>query len=160
MNFSEIGFGIDVLEEVGEVDIGHVLEGEFPEFGIFIGIEGGVVSGVFVTSIVSEPDVVAFVGEHEAWGFVFIIDEEGVAGVEEAVLQDDGLESGCDERIFFLNSEHSEDVAVFGFYKVFFNGIFVVLAVVDEGVLGLGVGGVDLGKGGKAQKDQQEGEES
>ena len=39
MNFGKVGFGIDVFEEVGEVEIGHVLESEFPEFGIFVGIE-------------------------------------------------------------------------------------------------------------------------
>jgi hypothetical protein len=152
MNFGKVGFGIDVFEEVGEVEIGHVLESEFPEFGIFIGIERGVISGVFVASVVSEPDVVALIGEHEAGSFVLIIDEEGVTGVEKAMLQDDGLESGGDKRILFLNSEHSENVSIFGFDKVFFNWVFVVLAVVDEWVFRLGVGGVDL-------REESEGDE-
>jgi hypothetical protein len=118
-----------------------------------------VISGVFVASIVSEPDVVALIGEHEAGSFVFIIDEEGVAGVKKAMLQDDGLESGRDERILFLNSEHSENVSIFGFDKVFFNGVFVVLAVVDEWVFGLRVSGLDLGEESEGDEGQQESDE-
>jgi hypothetical protein len=113
-----------------------------------------VISGVFVASIVSEPDIVALIGEHEAGSFVFIIDEESVTGVEKSMLQDDGLESRYDKRILFLNSEHSEDVPIFSFDKVFFNRVFVVLAVVNEWVFRLGVGGVDLGEESEGDEGQ------
>lgn len=59
------------------------------------------------------------------------------------MLEKDRLESCFDLSVFFLNSEHSQDVAVVCFDEMFLNGVFIELAVVDKGVFGLDVGCID-----------------
>lgn len=56
------------------------------------------------------------------------------------MLENDRLESRSDVCIFFLNSEHSEDVAIFCFYKMLFNRIFVEITVLNEWIFGIGMG--------------------
>ena len=68
-----------------------MLEGELPKLGIFIWVHGGVVSRMLVSSVVSEPDIIPFIGEHEPRSLILIINEEGITGVKQAMLHNDGL---------------------------------------------------------------------
>jgi hypothetical protein len=120
-----------------------MLEGKLPEFSVFVGVHGGMVSRMFVSSVVSKPYIIPFVGQHKPWGLIFIINEECVAGVKQSMLQNDGLETRSDYCVFFLNSEHPKYVSIFGFYKVLLDRVFIVLAIVNEGVFGFGMGGSD-----------------
>lgn len=78
MDFGEGSFLIDVLEEGWKVMIGHMLESEFPETGVLVWIEGGVISRVFVSPVISEPHIVAFISQHKSRRLILIIDQEGI----------------------------------------------------------------------------------
>lgn len=84
---------IDVGEEGREVEIGHMLETEFPEQFVFVWVVFGVVAGVLVAAVVAQPHVEPSVGEHEGWGLVLVVDEPGVETVDQAVLEEDGAQS-------------------------------------------------------------------
>ena len=86
MNFGEVSFEINVLEKSGKIVIGHVLEGEVPEFSIFVWVHGCVVSRVLVTSVVSQPHIISLIGQHKGRSFILVVDDEGVAGIEQTVL--------------------------------------------------------------------------
>ena len=68
-----------------------MLEGELPKLGIFIWVHGGVVSRMLVSSVVSEPDIIPFIGEHKPRSLILIINEEGITGVKQPMLHNDGL---------------------------------------------------------------------
>lgn len=73
---------VDVGEESREVVVSHVLEGEFPKLLIFVRIIFGMIPGVFVSSAVAKPDIVSPVCKHEAWSFIFIIDDPGIRTIQ------------------------------------------------------------------------------
>ncbi len=73
-----LGDAVDIGEEGRQVVVGHVLEGELPELLVLVWVVFGVVPGVLVASAVAQPDIVALIGQHEAWGFIFIIDQPRV----------------------------------------------------------------------------------
>lgn len=73
-----LGDVVDVGEEGGQVEVCHVLEGELPELFVLVWVVFGVGAGVLVSPAVAQPDVVALVGEEEAWCLVLIIDQPGV----------------------------------------------------------------------------------
>lgn len=71
-------YAVHVGEEGREVVVSHMLESEFPKLFVFVGVVFGMVSRVLVTSAVSQPNIIAFIGEHESWGLVLVVDEPGV----------------------------------------------------------------------------------
>lgn len=48
------------------------------------------------------------------------------------MLEEDGFEALANERVFFLDSEESKDVSIFGGDMVCLYGVVVELAVVGE----------------------------
>lgn len=72
---------IDMLENSRKIIISHMLEGKLPKFFIFIGVVFGVITRMFVASAVTEPYIIATVGEHKSWSFIFIIDDPSVRAV-------------------------------------------------------------------------------
>ena len=84
---------IDVGEEGRQIVVGHVLEGEFPKLFVFVRVVLGVVTGVFVSAVVAQPDIVSSVSEHESWSFVFFVDEPSVGTICKSMLEQYGFES-------------------------------------------------------------------
>lgn len=130
---------INVSEDGGEVVICHMLEGKLPKLLVFVGVELGMVAGVFVASAVAQPHVVPLVRQHEARRFVLVIHQPGVGTVEQTMLQDDGFEPLPYRASLALDAEHGEDVSVLGGHLVGLGRIVEVLAVVQELEFGLGV---------------------
>jgi hypothetical protein len=109
-----VGELVDVGEEGGEVVVSHVLEGELPELLVLVRVVLGVVPGMFVPPAVAQPDIVAFVGEHEGWSLALVVDEPSIGAVQEAVLQNDGFEAWLDGGGLSLDAENGEHISVFG----------------------------------------------
>lgn len=80
-------------------------------------------SGVFVTSVVGNPDVVSGVGDDEAWSLGFVVDNKGVGGVEETVVEQNRGKSASDLGVFGLDSVISQNIAVVSGDGVLFNGV-------------------------------------
>jgi hypothetical protein len=55
-----------------------MLESKLPKLFILIRVVFGVVSGMFITPAVSQPNIVAFIGEKKTWCFVLIVDDPGI----------------------------------------------------------------------------------
>lgn len=127
-----LGDVVDIGEERGQIIVCHMLESELPELLALVGVVLCVVSGVLVSSAVSQPDIVALVGQHEAWRFVLIVDEPSIRAVEKSVLQDNGLSSFFDLRALSLYPEDCENVAVLSDDSMSLNRIVVVFAVVNK----------------------------
>ena len=73
-----VGNRIDILEDCWEIIICHMLESEFPKLFVFVWIVFSMIAGVFIASAVAKPDIISFVGQHESWGFVLVIDQPGI----------------------------------------------------------------------------------
>ena len=73
-----LGYFIDVLEHCWEVIVCHMLESELPKLFAFVRVEFSVISGVLVSSGVTQPNIIAFIGQHEARGFVLVIDNPSI----------------------------------------------------------------------------------
>jgi hypothetical protein len=72
------GHVIDIGKQCGQIIVSHMLESKLPKLFILIRIVLGVVSGMFVTPAVSQPNIVAFIGEKKTWCFVLIVDDPGI----------------------------------------------------------------------------------
>ena len=116
-----------------------MLESKLPKLFILIRVVFGVVSGMFITPAVSQPNIVAFIGEKKTWCFVLIVDDPGICTIKKTVLQNDWFESFSNGCTLALNSEKSENVSVLGHHPVCLNWIVVVFAIIGELQLGLGV---------------------
>ena len=58
---------VNLLERSREVEFGHLLHGEVPEL-LLLGVQGGVVAGVFVSPRISNPHILATLGQSENGG--------------------------------------------------------------------------------------------
>ncbi len=54
---------VNVLEVSRLVVLAHVLESEFPELFVFVGVQFDMISRVFVASTVSEPYIESSIGQ-------------------------------------------------------------------------------------------------
>lgn len=116
----------NVLDTSGQIVLGHFLPRELPELVVTIfSIEGGVdvVDSVFVTSVVGNPDIITSVGKEETGSLGFVVNNEGVRGIEETVVEESNGESRSDLGVFGLNSVISQKITVLSFDGVLFNGI-------------------------------------
>lgn len=75
-----------VGKESGKVEICHMLETELPKLFVFVRIVFCMISGMFVSSVISKPDIVASICEDKGWSFVFIIDQPGVRTIQKSML--------------------------------------------------------------------------
>jgi hypothetical protein len=53
---------VHISEESGKIIVGHILERKLPKVLVFVRIVFGVISGMFVSSTVSHPNIIAAIG--------------------------------------------------------------------------------------------------
>lgn len=94
---------------------------------------------MLVPSAVAQPDIVAGIGKDKPWRFVLLIDEPGIRGVQQPMLQDHRLQAFLYFRALLLDAEDFQDVAVLGYDVVGLGWVVEVAAVVEEGELCLWV---------------------
>jgi hypothetical protein len=78
---------VDVVERGGQVNFGHVLPGEVSEFWLFIWVEGGVVSGVVVSSHIAEPYVISQISHKKCRRLRFHIRDPRITRVQQSMLK-------------------------------------------------------------------------
>lgn len=127
--------------------ISHVLEAKLPEFFIFVWIQMSVVSGMFVPSAVAEPDIIASIGKNEGRSLVFVIDDPSIRAIKQAMLEPDGFQPLLHGSVLLLNPKEGEQVAIICLNDMLFDGIMVVIAVLDERILGFWVDFAESKKG-------------
>jgi len=87
---------------------------------------------MFISSAISQPHIIALICKHEARCLILIIDQPGVRTVQQTMLQNYWLESLPDDRVLFLDTKESEDVAILGDDFVRFHRIAEVFTVVHD----------------------------
>ena len=73
-------------------------------------------STVSTASIVSKPDVIAFVGKDKCWSFITMGGNPSVGGVANTMLEEDnGLRFGpiSIDKLRISNSENFQNIAIF-----------------------------------------------
>jgi len=123
---------IDIGKDSRKIIVSHVLKGELPKLFSFVWVVFSMISGVFVTSAIAQPHIVALIGKHKSWSFILVIEEPRIRTVKKAMLKQDWLEAISDDCIFLLDSEESQDVAVFSGNMMGLNRIVEEFAIVSE----------------------------
>ena len=116
-----------------------MLESKLPKLFAFVGIIFSMVSRMFVASAVAEPNIISFVGKHETWSLIFVIDNPSIRTIKKSVLQDDGFETLAYDRTFLLYPKNCEYISIFRDDSVFLDWILEVFAVVSKVEFGLGM---------------------
>jgi hypothetical protein len=80
-------------------------------------------NSVFVTSVVGNPDVVTSVSKEETGSLSFVVNNEGIRGVEETVIEESNGKPRSDLGVLGLDSVISQKITVFSLDGVLFNGI-------------------------------------
>jgi hypothetical protein len=132
-----LGYTVHVSKDGRQVIVRHMLVGELPKLFILVRVVFGMVSRMFVTSAISQPNIIAPIGQHKGRCFVLVVDKPGVRTIKKSMLKDDGFESVSNQAAFPLYPENSKDVSILSDNLVGLNRVVIELAVVNELQLGL-----------------------
>ena len=95
---------------------------------------------MLIASAVAHPNVITFVGQHEARSLVLVVNKPSIRAVEEPVLEEDGDEAQLfDGGVFLLDAVECIDIAVICNNVVSLDGVVEVFAVIQDLEFGLWV---------------------
>lgn len=89
-----------------------MLEGELPKCCVLVRVQLGVLAGVLVSSAVAQPYIIVGISEDETGCFVLLVDEPGIRGIQQPMLQKHRLKSLFNYGCFLLDSEDSQNIAI------------------------------------------------
>lgn len=78
---------VDVSKNCREIKVSHMLESELPELFIFVWVIFGVVSWMFVSSTITEPDIISSVGHDESRSPELVIYDPSIRWVYQPMLE-------------------------------------------------------------------------